>query len=291
MTVADYQDLITSARALGCTKMQFIGGEPTLNPALPSLIRHARDNGYEFIEVFTNATRISNSLLECFIQNSVCVATSFYSHQQVVHDAVTQKTGSHSATLSNITKLLTRGISLRVGIISMDQNKETVPDTISFLEALGVKQIGSDRVRSFGRASDLRSASNTDLSELCGSCWRGSICVSPQGILSPCIMAKRWTVGSLFDSDLATLVKSDHLKHIRARIYNEVWLPKVSAAAVQSTLHRPSDSGDRDCSPNCNPNCNPQCHPNCNPSCVPTCSPSCSPCFPFNKCNPQLFGR
>ena len=29
---------------------------------------------------------------------------------------------------------------------------------------------------------------------------------------------------------------------------------------------------------------------NCDPTCVPKCSPSCRPCFPFDKCNPDLFG-
>ena len=31
------------------------------------------------------------------------------------------------------------------------------------------------------------------------------------------------------------------------------------------------------------------CDPTCDPKCTPVCSPSCRPCFPFGKCNPDLF--
>lgn len=31
------------------------------------------------------------------------------------------------------------------------------------------------------------------------------------------------------------------------------------------------------------------CDPNCVPRCVPQCSPNCRPCFPYGKCNPDLF--
>src|SRR6266851_4169798 len=58
-----YAELIIEAAALGCEKVQFIGGEPTLHPALPRLIELASHEGYSFIEVYTNATRIQDPLL------------------------------------------------------------------------------------------------------------------------------------------------------------------------------------------------------------------------------------
>jgi len=35
--------------------------------------------------------------------------------------------------------------------------------------------------------------------------------------------------------------------------------------------------------------CSPNCQPSCEPVCNPRCSPNCPPCFPWGKCNPQLF--
>src|SRR4051794_13348455 len=79
LSADNYFDLINAAASCGCRKIQFIGGEPTLVRELPEFIAYARRNGFEFIEVFTNATRISDQLLSCFVDNGVAVATSFYS--------------------------------------------------------------------------------------------------------------------------------------------------------------------------------------------------------------------
>jgi MoaA/NifB/PqqE/SkfB family radical SAM enzyme len=284
LTAENYHSLIDSAADLDCRKIQFIGGEPTLNPELPNLIQHARAVGFEFIEVFTNATRISPELLKCFINNKVCVATSFYSHIESVHDSITKKQGSFMSTVKNLKMLLSAGIQLRAGIIKMERNEDEIEKTIAFLRSIGVEQIGTDRVRSFGRGREII-CNNTDseLSELCGSCWRGSVCISPDGKATPCIMAKRWSVGSVLETDLATVVRSDELKHLRQRIHDEVWLPAYSKSVEYESSHRVGIMRNGECGP--------ECRPNCVPSCNPQCSPNCSPCFPYGKCNPKLFGR
>src|SRR5580692_1831179 len=54
----DYSLLLKQIHQLGCRKVQFIGGEPTLNKSLPYLIEKARLEGFEFVEVFTNLTHL-----------------------------------------------------------------------------------------------------------------------------------------------------------------------------------------------------------------------------------------
>src|SRR5262245_34885107 len=63
LSAAEYVTLLDDAAGLGCRRVQFIGGEPTLHPSLASLIAHARSRDYEFVEVFTNGIRISDDLL------------------------------------------------------------------------------------------------------------------------------------------------------------------------------------------------------------------------------------
>src|SRR5579864_6380253 len=82
----DYECLIADAAQIGCRQIQFIGGEPTLNRALPHLIAAAQGKGYEFVEVFTNLTRLDNDLLECFKEYGVHVATSVYAPADEIHD-------------------------------------------------------------------------------------------------------------------------------------------------------------------------------------------------------------
>ena len=164
----------------------------------------------------------------------------------------------------------------------MDQNRDTVTETTEFLHSLGVKEVGVDRVRSFGRATEVaRIDENQALSELCGSCWRDSVCISPDGRVAPCIMAKQWTVGSVLEMDLAQIVHGPALRDVRQKIHDEVWMPKLSASgAIPTSIHKPGELV----------NCGPGCQPNCVPMCNPQCSPNCSPCFPYGKCNPDLFG-
>jgi MoaA/NifB/PqqE/SkfB family radical SAM enzyme len=75
LSTADYTRLMTESFALGCRRVQFIGGEPTLYRDLPVLIRTARQMGFEFIEIYTNLTILPEELLQCFVANRVHVAT------------------------------------------------------------------------------------------------------------------------------------------------------------------------------------------------------------------------
>jgi MoaA/NifB/PqqE/SkfB family radical SAM enzyme len=53
--------VIDEAAELGCTAIQFIGGEPTLHPHLQEFIAHAKYRGIQFVEVYTNATRLTGT--------------------------------------------------------------------------------------------------------------------------------------------------------------------------------------------------------------------------------------
>ena len=238
LTVADYRGLIESASSLGCRRVQFIGGEPTIRPELPELIEYARAQDFEFVEVYTNATHVSDELLACFVRNRVAVATSFYADDPAVHDAITKKRGSQVATVRTVKRMVDAGLTIRASIIVMDQNHDRVEQTKKFLQSLGVENIGSDRVRGFGRGESLTpDTCRSDLSELCGNCWRGSAVVTPQGTVAPCIMARNWGIGSVREQSLASLVESTVLRGIRERIFEEVWVPMDVAVDVQCPPH------------------------------------------------------
>jgi MoaA/NifB/PqqE/SkfB family radical SAM enzyme len=128
-----------------------IGGEPTLEPYLPDLIALAHSKGFEFVEVYTIALSISDSLIECFRDYGVHIATSFYSSDALVHETVTTLKGSQAATSKTIAKLVASGIAVRASLIVMEHNQHTVDATVSYLHTLGVSDIGFDNVRGLGR--------------------------------------------------------------------------------------------------------------------------------------------
>jgi sulfatase maturation enzyme AslB (radical SAM superfamily) len=100
MDTQTWLSVLEESATLGCSQVQFIGGEPTLHPDLPRMIRYASACGYSFIEVFTNATRFDECFIDTFIEHRVDIATSFYSDVPDTHDAITRHHGSFARTVS-----------------------------------------------------------------------------------------------------------------------------------------------------------------------------------------------
>lgn len=261
LTHAQYVELIHQLYLLGCRKIQFIGGEPTLNKGIPRLIDAAKDCGYDFVEVFTNLVSLPDALLAKFKERHIAVATSFYSWDRKVHDRITRQIGSFEKTVRNIKRVLQAGLTLRAGIILMEDNEAQIEQTWAFLEGLGVERIGKDHVRKFGRAQDDAGCS---MEELCGSCAGNILSIGPDGVVAPCNMSRHWAVGSVLEKPLADIVHSDALAEVRQRISDAVTARSPAIEAI------------------CDPKtCGPYsaCCPSTQ-SCGP-CSPNgCSPCFP-----------
>jgi len=269
LAAEDYHEVLSTAAQLGCRQVQFIGGEPTLNRHLSDFIAHARSLDYEFVEVFSNLTRVSQPLLDCFVEHDVNVATSVYSHRPEIHDEITKKTGSHKQTMRGIDAVLAARLRLRAGVIAMPLNEDHIEDTVAFLRGRGVPEVGTDHVREFGRASE--DSDDSSMANLCGNCAGSTLCVAPNGAVSPCIMSKAWSVGSILETPLAEVVESDRLRNVRRRIYDHTVGPREQFTVAPHA----------DCEPSCGPSCYPSCVPACSPSCVPSCQPSCAPsCVP-----------
>lgn len=272
LSPADYEEILSVAADLGCKQVQFVGGEPTLNRNLSSFIARAHSLGYEFIEVFTNLVSLSPELLRCFIQHQVRVATSVYSSSSLIHDQITKRIGSFTNTMRNIDKVMAAGLSLRAGVISMPINQNHVEETLGFLRGLGIQDVGTDRVREFGRA--LSENDKPTMQSLCGKCAGSTLCVSPDGGLSPCIMSKAWTIGTVLETPLRAMVQSSRLRDLRQEIYSHTF-SQLKEDQIQAQIKFQSD-----CSPACFPSCSPSCIPSCAPSCFPSCHPA---CWPSNK--------
>jgi sulfatase maturation enzyme AslB (radical SAM superfamily) len=259
-----YSRVLEEAHELGCRRVQFIGGEPTLNKSLPLLISTADELGYDFIEVFTNLVSLSAALLDAFVRHRVAVATSVYAASPEIHDAITQAPGSHKRTLSNIRRVVSNKLRIRVSIITMKENSDALSSTTKLLHDLGVTNIGIDHVRAFGRGNAQNACS---MENLCGNCANNILSVGPDGIVAPCIMSKEWSVGSVLTASLKQIAVSDVLVQTRRHIAD---------ATTSSSGPYPCEP-DRSCTPNCSPSYD----------CIP-CSPHGSqPCEPSRWCDPS----
>lgn len=267
LTLADQLDLLDQAAAAGCKAAQFIGGEPTLKEAaLIALIEHAYALGFSTIELFTNGTRMSDRLFTVIVKCGVSVATTVYSHIAAIHDDIMHLSGSHAKTIATIRRLVEAGVPLRVAVIRMEVNAETVDDTVAFLQAMGVTAIGIDDARPVGRRIETHPKPENPCEGLCGQCTSNSLAVTARGTVHLCTMSHHLQVGDTTQG-IAAILQSERMHEVCAMI---------DAHFGGRELHAECNP-DKKCSPTtlCTPHCSPNfCGPkvNCNPK--TPCKPS-----------------
>jgi MoaA/NifB/PqqE/SkfB family radical SAM enzyme len=235
-------------------------GEPTLYRHIETLIEEASNRGFEQIEIFSNLTSLSDHLIGVFKRCEVAVATSVCSNSATVHDNITTVAGSFARTISNVKRLVAAGIKVRASFIEMKENRNHLVATSDYLNTIGVSEVVFDRLRKIGRGT---TSAEVNLSELCGQCAGNKLCIAPDGAVSPCIMSKAWSVGSVLATPLSDLVRSNALSDLRTKIALETG-SQIFAA--------------------CNPDRPYPCNPDYGGACGP-CNPN-SHCGP-NSCQPQ----
>jgi MoaA/NifB/PqqE/SkfB family radical SAM enzyme len=278
MTHDDWSALLDGAAGLGCSYIQFIGGEPLLHPCIEELARKARHLEMH-VEVLTNGTVLPARALEWMSALQVSVSTSVYSACAEDHDLVTGRRGSWNRTVSNIECMIGCGIPVRAGIIYRDWELDRVEETAAFLETRGVV-VGTDHVRKIGRGGSTNSAKEY-LNTLCGACGHKRVCVTSSGDVYPCIMARNTCLGNVKAAKLESVLSGTMLSEFRDSL---------------GSVKRASDGCTPDCWPHggCAPHdvCNPQKSPahrsleaagaNCTPDCWPH-----GGCAPHDLCNPH----
>jgi MoaA/NifB/PqqE/SkfB family radical SAM enzyme len=198
MTARHWMAVIDDAHQLGASMVQFIGGEPTMHPQFPGILRHAIDAGIA-AEVYTNLVHVTDEIWELLTAANVSLAFSYYSGEAAQHNAVTMRS-SHAATRRNAARAASLGIPIRAGVI--DTGTSQVTSAIADLQSLGITRIGTDRVRAVGRGG------SNDISELCGRCGRGVAAVSPDGDVWPCVFSRWMPVGNVLVNSLAEIMTS-----------------------------------------------------------------------------------
>jgi radical SAM protein with 4Fe4S-binding SPASM domain len=299
MSVEDWAVAIDQLAEVGTTRMQFIGGEPTLHPYLPQLIEHAIGRGMG-VEVYTNMVHINPGLKELFTarRDRVSLATSYYSPDPTVHRQITGR-DTHRPIQKNIQWAIDSGVPLRVGIIGV-QEGQGIEGAKAELVEMGVDQgsIGVDYVRQVGRGVHDEVTPETT-SQLCGNCADGVVAVLPDGNVQPCVFSRQsdFRIGNLHEQPLLDVLGSERMVSVRG-------LLRAAFATRDSSDCQP-------CRPDCPPNCSPAAGNPCKPACVPRglgmedveeylsadgCRPddSCRPddfCKPDTQCRPDDYCR
>lgn len=262
LTEEDWKAVLESARRLGASSVQLIGGEVALVPELPSLVAYARLVGFDRIEVYSNLTVLRRDQLEAFRRSHATLATSLYSERPEVHDAVTARRGSHRRTVANIRKAVATSVRVRVSIVDGIVEGQDRVATERFAISLGALFVSADGMRLLGRAAHTHT---WEMSELCGACGDGRLTVDSTGAVFPCTLAKGWPIGDV-STGLSQALANASLRRFRTQL-----------------LATPLKSCEM---------CPPACAPNCGPGCSPDKPQRCDPwehsCLPYDRAREQL---
>ena len=198
MTAGQWETVLTDAAALGTRMVCFIGGEPTLHPDLPRLVRHALSAGLE-AEVFSNLVRVTPELWDLLETPGVCLATSWYTSDRREHRQITGR-DTWRQTLASIEEALRRGILLRAGLITGILPGQHAEEGAELLRARGITDIGTDHLREVGRGT------TPDPTQACGNCGHRRAAILPDGTVTPCPLTRWMRAGNVTDAPLADIL-------------------------------------------------------------------------------------
>lgn len=106
---------LDEALSAGARTVSFSGGEPTLHPALPELIRRARARS-AYVIVESNAAGLSHTPLRRTLLDAGVneLFASLHAADPALSDSLTRSPGAHARTLAGITSCLTDGLGVGV---------------------------------------------------------------------------------------------------------------------------------------------------------------------------------
>jgi MoaA/NifB/PqqE/SkfB family radical SAM enzyme len=145
-------------RARGVVLVDFDGGEPTLHPELVALVRHARELGYERVNVTTNgrmcfyegyARRLVRSGVTSLLFSVHGPDARIHAQQVGVAEAFDQTVGG----IRNCVRLAPRGVALGMNVTLTKGNFDRLPEIAELALTLGLPWLNIQFLTPFGRAT------------------------------------------------------------------------------------------------------------------------------------------
>jgi len=247
-----WNQLIDESHSLGCRRCQFIGGEPMLyrgenGETVFDLAEHAKAVGFEFIEIFTNATLLTSVKVQRIKALGLNVAVSLYSNDESIHDSITKTPGSFRKTMEALKFLQEANVPVRVETVLMRPNEETINETQKFVEGMGFSHKQPDVLRPKGRGDNLSimptkesvaryglilspsfSITKDDFSRNVSGhpCLSGKIAITDNGDVLPCIFSRGLTVGNVLKSTLREIISGRKLRAVWGSTKDDVLVCK-----------------------------------------------------------------
>ena len=144
-------------RAAGVELLDLDGGEPTLVPRLPELVRWARDQGFRRVNVTTNGRTLANpgTAGRLAAAGLTDLLISLHGPSAEIHDDLTMTPGSFKETTRGIVHAVQEcggRVDLGVNATIAQGNAEHLEETAALVHRLGVGRLNLQFLTPFGRA-------------------------------------------------------------------------------------------------------------------------------------------
>ena len=130
--------LIDEIADQGCFFLLMTGGEVFVRPDFPEVYLHAVKRGL-LITVFSNGTLVTDRIADLLAEfPPLLVEISIYGHTKATYEAVTQIPGSFEKCRAGISRLMSRGVAVKLKTMALTTNQHEVADMERFAKELGV---------------------------------------------------------------------------------------------------------------------------------------------------------
>ncbi|MDP1823167.1 MAG: radical SAM protein [Archangium sp.] len=128
---------IVQSRARGSKRIIITGGEPTLSPHLAQYVAAAKQQGFEQIELQTNAVLLDKPGLALALREAglTSAQVSLHGPDSALSDALTAAPGTHRRTLGGIDKLLAAGVRVLLNHLIFKDVAHLLVDFVAMAEA------------------------------------------------------------------------------------------------------------------------------------------------------------
>lgn len=133
---------IERAAARGFREIAFTGGEPTIRPDLPALVKHARRRGFEHVKVASNGLRYAHAayldhLVGCGVDR---FHVSMHAFGDVAYERTVQLAGAAALRRQAIANLVERGLDPVADLILKEETYRELPAWVGALVRAGVRR-------------------------------------------------------------------------------------------------------------------------------------------------------
>ena len=150
------EQAISKAAQEGMTKIVLTGGEPALHPDFLKIIKVAKDNNFESIQIQSNGRMFAylDFCVKAIKAGANEFALSLHGHSSHLHDFLTDAPGSFDQTVQGIKNLKELGQDVISNTVITKYNYRFLPDIARLLVSLGVSQYQLAFIHITGQAED-----------------------------------------------------------------------------------------------------------------------------------------